>query len=126
MIHRVTVKTEWTFSPQDIGDLLVCALEGGINYWCNKAEQGSYPDVPLEYKDRIEYASDFIGYGGTLILHDDETGKKHELDITKFLKGIERYCEESGTAPQNLMDTHDAGVADQIVQYAIFDELVYC
>ena len=125
MIHKVTVKTEWTFQPQEINDLIVCALEGGIYYWCNKAEKAIFPSVPKGYEGKIEYASDYIGYGGTLILHDDESGEKHELTISKFLKGIKKYCEESSTAPQNLMDEHDADIADQIIQYAIFDEVIY-
>ena len=40
-------------SNEDIDDIMVSALEGGINYWCRKAE------VKGEYLG--EYASDQIG-----------------------------------------------------------------
>ena len=43
-------------SNEDIDDIMVSALEGGINYWCRKAE------VKGEYLR--EYASDQISSGG--------------------------------------------------------------
>ena len=49
-------ENEVKISQQDIDDIMVCALEGGISYWCCEAE------VIGEYLG--EYASDQISRGG--------------------------------------------------------------
>ena len=57
---------------EDIDDIMVSALEGGINYWCRKAEvKGGYLG---------EYASDQISRGGELILHDTEDIDAEDAD----------------------------------------------
>ena len=56
------------------------ALEGGINYWCCKAE------VVGEYLG--EYASEQISRGGELKLYDAEEDEVYTLTLDKLLKGI--------------------------------------
>ena len=65
-------------TQQDIDDIMVAALEGGIDYWCFKAE------VIGDYLG--EYASEQISRGGMLKLYDMESGEKYWLDLEKFLK----------------------------------------
>ena len=126
------VKTEKShkFSAEDINDLVVTALEGGINFWCGKAEMKLNPDktyfgIAPEDQDKVKYASDIISLGGVLILHDAESDEKWELDLEKMLKGIKMQCENRNVAPSDLMDDYDAEDADCIVQYAVMDELVF-
>lgn len=125
----VTQTISHEFSIADINDLVVTALEGGINYWCGKAEikkqKNGFFGVADEDQDKITYASDVIGYGGVLILHDAESSDKWELTLDNFLKGIKMYCEVNGMALNNLMDNYDADTADQIIQYAVFNELTF-
>lgn len=119
------------FSPEDINDLIVTALEGGINYWCRKAvkkvdPEGNWFGVAPENQDKIKYASDLIGYGGTLVLYDAESTDKWELTLEKFMSGVKWYCEKyKYTNAEDLMDNHDADTADAIVQYALFNEIVF-
>ena len=89
-----TVKAEINvkLTQQDIDDIMVAALEGGIDYWCFKVE------VVGDYLG--EYASEQISRGGMLKLYDIENG---EVDCCNI----------------------DAGCADEIVQYALFGELVF-
>ena len=56
----VRAQIEVNLSQQDIDDIMVTALEGGINYWCRRAK------VVGEYLG--EAASDQISRGGSLIL----------------------------------------------------------
>lgn len=117
-----TIKIEKTLelSNTDIDDLMTTALEGGINYWCRKVKVVECPT------DDYGYASDVIALGGTLALYDAESNEKWELNLDKFLTGVKKYCEENGyTDGGDLMQEHDADTADQIVQYALFDEIVY-
>ena len=76
-------------------------------------------------QEKIEFASDLIGYGGTLILCDAETPDRWELNLENMLKGIQMYCTERNVAPSELMDEYDADSADMIIQYALFDKLVF-
>ena len=127
---KVEIKQNHVFSSEDINDLVVTALEGGINYWCGKAVKkrdadGSFFGIAKEDEDKITYASDLIGYGGVLVLHDAESDDKWELDAEKMVKGIVMHCEKSNIAPSELMDNYDANDADCIVQYAVFGELVF-
>lgn len=117
---------------EDIDDIMVSALEGGINYWCRKAEvKGDYLG---------EYASDQISRGGELILHDAEENKSYTLSKEKFVEGLKKYIAAGNTGcidqetnsigvytgklnidPGNI----DAGAADCIIQYALFDDVIY-
>jgi hypothetical protein len=127
---KVSIEQIHEFTSEDINNLVVTALEGGINYWCRKAViklnlAGEYDGITDEDLPKVDFASDAIGYGGTLILHEDETGEKLELTNEKMLKGIKMYCEDNNESLSELLDNHDAFTADSIIQYALFDEIVY-
>ena len=119
---KVEIRVELT--QQDIDDIMVAALEGGINYWCDEAavEGGEYLG---------KYASDQISRGGTLLLHDTDEDAYRKLYLEKFLKGFKLWLENGGDQ-YGAVQGHevdccniDAGCADEIVQYALFGEVVY-
>ena len=119
---KVEIRVELT--QQDIDDIMVAALEGGINYWCDEAavEGGEYLG---------KYASDQISRGGTLLPHDTDEDAYRKLDLEKFLKGFKLWLENGGDQ-YGAVQGHevdccniDAGCADEIVQYALFGEVVY-
>nr|WP_325229192.1 hypothetical protein [uncultured Oscillibacter sp.] len=120
---RFTVRPqiEVNLTQQDVDDIMVAALEGGINYWCREAE------VVGEYLG--EYASDQISRGGSLILHDSESSDKWELTLEKFLNGVKLYFEDGChvQVEDNRIDAGDidAGDADCIIQFALFGEVVF-
>jgi hypothetical protein len=111
-------------TEEDIDDIMCSALEGGINYWCCKAEViGSYLG---------EWAHEQIARGGSLNLHDAEEDEVYELTIEKFLKGVQLAVEGNYYADYewcngNEIDTCqvDAEVADAIIQLALFDDVIY-
>ena len=121
---EINVNKTIKVTTEDIDDIMCSALEGGITYWCYKA------DVVGEYLG--EYASEQISRGGSLILYDCECGDKYELTRDMLLKGIklavdEGYYEDYGWVCGDEIDTCcvDADVADAIVQLALFGEVVY-
>lgn len=122
-VFSVKAEINVKLTQQDIDDIMSCALDGGITYWCHKAE------VVGEYLG--EYASDQISRGGSLKLYDMESGEKYWLDLEKFLKGfklwVENGCDEYNAVQDGEVDCCqiDAACADEIVQYAIFGELMY-
>lgn len=124
MEYEIKVTVSHKFCDMDLDDLLTAALEGGINHWCGdvKVKEGSMSE---EAYDKIQFVSDAVSKGGTLILFDAESDDTWELDRDKFLKGIQMYCEQNNLAPSDLMDLHDAGIADTIVQFAVFNEITF-
>ena len=111
-------------TEEDIDDIMCCALEGGINYWCCEAE------VVGEYLG--EYGSEQISRGGKLKLHDAESDDVWELTLDKFLKGFKLWI-ENGRDEYGALKSYggvdtgeiDATCADEIVQFALFNEIVF-
>ena len=129
MENIIEINFKVGFTDQDIDDIVCTAFEGGINYWCEKVEVVG---------DLLgEYASDQISRGGQLKIFDSEDFIEEEcviLDKEKLIKGIKLYVSNSSTnilvqdRKQGLIiDTCqvDAEVADCIIQYALFDEIVF-
>lgn len=106
---------------KDIDDIMCGALEGGITYWCSRAE------VVGEYLG--EYASEQISKGGELRLYDSESDEVYTLTLDKFLCGLATYIRSCyGFVVKNgCLDPGaiDAEGADCIVQYALFGDVIY-
>lgn len=133
---EITIKKTFNITDEQLDDIMCAALEGGITYWCDEAK------VVGDYLG--EYAHEQIARGGQLILSDSEEGKTYELNKEKLLKGLELYLTNGGDAEiasREIVDTAevaaatyeytidtcevDAAVADEIVQYALFGDVIY-
>ena len=130
----LTIRLEVEVTNQDIDDIMACALEGGINYWADEAE------VVGKYLG--EYGSEQIARGGELIIHlgepIEEAGTmKYKLTKEKFMNGLRKYLNDP-MKPYNIVEWDnknyeyrldtcqaDAVVCDMIIQYALFDEIVF-
>lgn len=112
---------EIEITNEDIDDIMCSALEGGINYWCGKCEVvGDYLGT---------WASEQISNGGWLKLYDAESNDVWTLNKEMFLKGVKKYIENGY---HNIVDNGkingleiDSEVADCIVQYALFDDIIF-
>lgn len=115
-------------TQQDVDDIMVSALEGGICYWCDR--------VTVEGQYLGKYASEQISRGGTLKVHvtepfDEQDTEWYELDIEKFIQGFRLWLENGGdrygAVSNGEVDTCeiDGEMADLIIQYALFGEVVY-
>lgn len=119
-LYSTRVSYSISFSSEDIDDIMCAALEGGIAYWCDKAE------VVGDYLG--EYAREQISRGGTLKLYDSESDEVYELTKDKFINGIALAAKESvdWIADERIQTFFiDANVADTIIQCALFGEVVY-
>ncbi len=119
-------------TTEDIDDIMVSALEGGITYWANRAK------VPEE-KRVAEWGHEQIARDGELHIHviepfDQKDTEWYVLTKEKFLNGLEKYLKDPKYSDclefvdhELRIDTCyvDADVADTIVQYALFGEIVY-
>lgn len=119
-MNEVTITKKLEISNEQINDLMVCALEGGINYWCSKAEITKRPT------EEFTFASEVIALNGELTLKDAESDDTWVLTKDKFLKGLGKTVEWGDFKDvEELMDAHDAETADVLIQYAIFDEIEF-
>lgn len=121
----VHIEMDVSLTQQDIDDIMVTALEGGINYWCGSAKV-------VEEKRRSEWGHEQIARGGALILHDAESSDKWELNLEKFLTGVKLWLQNNedrygAVASDGTLDPGevDAEMADLIVQYALFGKPVF-
>lgn len=118
-------------SDEDIKDIIITAIEGGIGYWCcldnTKDEFNSAPQDEAV----SETAAKIILTDGVITLIDVKNGKHHYLDRYALMRGMSKYAElgmdEFGIFYRNKVDFYkfDAPTADKIVQLAIFGEIVY-
>ena len=119
--YNLKVEAEIKITEEDIDDIMVNALGGGITYWCDSCE------VIGEYLG--EYASDQISRGGKLRLYDIEEGDVYTLTLDKFLNGVRLWYVNGGSTRCTNMRIDvlemDGCDADAIVQYALFGEIVY-
>ncbi len=140
--QRKTIKVELEVivMPEDIDDIICAALEGGIGYWaCLDNSTEEFENAPEE-ETVSETTSRLLKEGKTITLIDEEENERHELTLEKLLTGIKMYLEDK-QRPYNILadDLNSAGkgtyeldccmvdadVADMIIQYAVFGEVVF-
>ena len=129
--YRVKAEITVTLTPADIEDILVTALEGGIGYWaCLDSRSLTFLEAP-EDEPVSSTATKIMLNGGMLTFIDvDDHSVEWLLSMDKLLKGVKMYLETyTGIAAieDGLIDTSmiDSDAADAIIQFALFDELVY-
>ena len=120
--HSLSDVINFVVTDQDIDDIMSAVLDGGITYWCCRAE------VVGDYLG--EYASEQISRGGTLRLYDSEADSVYELTLDKFLNGVRLWIENERAftlTDAGQLDTGDidALAADMIIQYALFSDVIY-
>ena len=98
-----------------LDSILVGAFEGGSNYWADKVKVKDD-----DYKG-AEFASGVISKGGEIYIHTE--GDKHLLTKNMLINGLQMYLDES--KHKNWPDGGDAYTDDCILQYALFEEIVY-
>ena len=120
--HGISVVLNFLVSNEDIDDIMSAALDSGITYWCARAE------VVGDYLG--EYASEQISRRGVLKLYDLESDDVWELTFEKFLTGLRLWIENE--RPYMVIEgvkldigSIDAPAADAIIQYALFNDIVF-
>ena len=116
---------------EDVEDIIVGALEGGIGYWCCLDNRGDAFEYAPEDEPTAITAAKLVLDGPGILLIDEEEEKTYELSLERFLNGFRLWLENGGDtygAVSKLgVDTYqiDADAADAIIQYALFGEVMY-
>lgn len=119
------IKVSYYLTDEDLENIVVTALEGGIGYWaCLDNDNGDFMGIP-KGTATSEWCWQILQNGGSLHFFDAEdiAGDEWYMDISDLFTGI-------GLAIRNHewdgdMDVLDAYVADCIFQYAIFGSVIY-
>lgn len=118
------VSPEIVVTDEAIDEIMCDSFEGGVTYmWCSAA------NVIGEYLG--EYGSEQISRGGEVEMCDRESDDKWILNKEKFLNGVKLWIEKGynprGSVRDGKIDTYelDAQDADNIVQLALFGEIVF-
>lgn len=128
---EIILKKKVIINQEDIDDIMCTALEGGITYWCKHAES-TINDMEWRDANNVHWLHEVISRGGEIIL-TDEDNVKYKLTLHHFMTGLQKLIDESEeyyleeTQEGYTLDTSmiDADIADLIIQYAIFGELVF-
>ena len=120
-----TVKKKIT--EEDIENLIIDGLETGICYWAmlhNNTEEFEkyYNTTDLA---TAEIVAKIILAGGSVKITDNEEDVEPLFDLTldRLLVGIQKNAEER---PWDCdLENYDADTCDCIIQYAVFDEVVF-
>lgn len=114
-----TIQIPFKITDRFVDDVMCTALSGGINYWL-----GGY--ICEDYKER-EYMYEVISAGGEIGIIDED-GNSYVLDLDVFCDGFKKYVDWSikNNKPVYFDPSDiDAEIADIIIQFGIFDEIIY-
>ena len=126
---EITTNMKVFLTTDDIDDIMVSALEGGINYWVK--------DVRFVETEKVSsFGYEQIARGGSLMVRpieplDDADTEVYKLTREKFLHGFQLWLENSGLECGAIKNHRiafgqmDGNRADSIIQYALFGEIVF-
>lgn len=123
--------SNFLINQDDITNIIVTALEGGIGYWaCMINDDPVFDDYYNDDNNEqtlSEYVADILANGKTVRFYDTDLdydeAEKWELNGTKLAIGINKFIMEKGI--NHLRESLDSMDADTIIQYALFGELIY-
>ena len=124
-IYEIGTGMKLEVSGDEIDNILMLALDGGISYWCDKAEIKDH-----DHRGCV-YASQTVSRGAALLLHDEVEDVVMELDREKVLNGLARYIASDLCRGIEIKDrqvsTYCLGIfdADIIIKVALFGKIMY-
>ena len=128
---KLKIDYEINVTEEDIEDIVVTALEGGIGYWCcldntEKEFENAPEDEPISIT-----ASKILLSGGKIFLIDEVENERYSMSLNDLLDGIKEWVSE-GLDHYNAISTGgidccniDSACADSIFQCALFGGIEY-
>lgn len=103
-----------TLNQEEIDDIVCTAFEGGITYWCDEAK---IVGPETEYPEGATYLHEVLTRGRDIQLYESDSKQWHVLSIDKLVDALSKV--------EIDFDNYDAGDADNVVQMAVFGEVIY-
>lgn len=111
-----------SITRQDMEDIMACAFEGGVNYWCNTI------DYNAGQRAKCGELGFYAPKGFEIVLHDTEDDSEFETHLTEatLLAGIQKWATWMEERGQNVdFNDIDADAADLIFQFAVLGEITF-
>ena len=130
MKHAVEISMVKTYDTDDLVNILSCITVDCP--WCYDIDY--QPDDYAEAKARLkekgnndicyeEVLVEILEGGKSIWMCDDEEDKKYELTLLNLLNGIALNCKNR---PYDCdIDNGDAETMDCIIQYSLFEDVIY-
>jgi len=119
-VIRFTKEVE--IKPELVEDLLVCAFEGGSNYWYDDLEALNETSTKSTASER--FYENLVTHGFSLL--DKETGEIHTISPKLLRDGAIRFHDNE---PRHFNDAvtenSDASTGDVFLQTIVFGEVRY-
>lgn len=102
---------------EELNDILTAAVEGGAGYWAQvrRYRWQNRPIVSVEFREREYESAEKPGW--------------HEVNSLDLLPILPKIKDHSGQANgwniREIVENHDAEIADIAVQLVIFGEVIY-
>lgn len=127
MSKEFTYTITKTITEEEIKNLIIDSIETGITYWAtlhNDTEQFEkyYDETELTTS---EIVAEILLSGGSVKITDIEEGEEPKFDLTldRLIVGIQKNAE---TRPWDCdLENYDGITCDCIIQYAVFDEVIF-
>lgn len=118
-------------SENDIATI-ISGASYGVSYWCSQMTVGK--EVYEKYRREEDCVEDVqaraIKDGHAMAFTDNEDeDQKYYLTYDRLLKGVEKFIESGRCVNVNEIfeeGNEDADDMDCIIQYALFDKIVFC
>lgn len=128
---EIEITTIITLTEQDIIDMICDGLGGdAIGYWECVPDKFIHSEEYENYKkDHSEYTcwDEIIGHmlidGYNIPIKAYDEKEKFILTTDKFIKGIKQNSKERSW--DSSYDNYDSTTIDSIIQYALFNEIIY-
>ena len=125
--YTMKIELEVHYDDQFLEDIIVTALEGGSNYWIDYIK-GFKNEKPKDIPTSIWVFNELKN--GKMITICMENDQRVFLTMRKLQYGVKKYFSDTSNLIDGLTLTLDAGdydanMADCVLQYAVFNELIY-
>lgn len=106
-----------TVTAAQIDEIIQCAIDGGIHYWCPECSFGSVNDSADDSPNTFNYFRGSAETATTVVLRQESVERGLQLTAEKAPQVFAHcFAEEGG---------YDAGDADVVLQFMLFGEVVY-
>jgi hypothetical protein len=124
VVDSIVTKKDLMF--EDMVNLIVTALEGGINHWASAGCLDSLiaqitSEKDLSYSEACAHAL-FI-HNSYLSILDEESEKMYSISKEDIVKGLALYMSSEQFYSGRDLSDFDAYDADCVIQCAVFDEV---
>lgn len=124
----ITIERSHEVNEDMIADWLITAFEGGSNYWISHIE---YSDPELAYEASAQHENiaayacpEYWVGGGCITIYVDEPGfEEKTINLETLAEAARKVRPVIFARLEN--GTYDADDADIVLQYAMFDEVVF-